>query len=199
MNVTPRKREQIDIRRAAVARYRAMGYTAEAIVEALANEGIRPRNNARWGRRTINKDIDHLKQRYVLNADSDIAKWLDAELDILNFAMQSAVQGVADKTKQVVGYRHVQRRDPATGSVQEVKEPIFETVENLQAIDRVVKIAESRRKLLALDKVFKMPTEEKDDIASRTADRIAEAFRMAAPTAAPSDDPPADAAADTAA
>lgn len=154
MNVTPRKREQIMIRRAAVARYKALGYGLSAIVNALAEDGIRPTNREkRWGPRIIQKDVNYLKERYVLDADSDIAKWLDAELEVMNYALAAAMQGVADKAKVVVGYQHVQKRDPATGSLQEIKNPVFETVENLAAIDRVVKVAESRRKLLALDRL----------------------------------------------
>lgn len=183
MNVTPRKREQMDIRRAAVARYKAMGYGLDAICDAITAEGIRPRSGKRWGRATIAMDLEYLRARYTLNADADIARWIEAELETLRFAMQTAVQAVADKSKVVVGYRHVQRRDPATGALQEIKEPIFETVENLAALDRVVKIAESRRRLLAIDKVYKMQEASHEEMASKAADRIAEVFRGVMPPA----------------
>lgn len=131
------------MRQEAVAKYRRQGYGVAKIIELLEEDGITNKGKA-WSRPTIERDCLDLREAYLNNAVSDVGSWVEEQLDELRYAKQTALRAI------------------------EIGE-IYDGVrigENLKAVEVLIKVNESLRKLLRLEERLHKSGSQEDEISS---------------------------------
>lgn len=139
------ERTKILLRRAEACRLRVAGYTYEQIAETMGYSSAA----------LVRNDVKRALDRYVEEQKRPIEELRARELAALDRAQQVVTEVMESDHLKVNNGQVVMYHDPERG--EDVK--LLDEGPKLAAVDRVVKISESRRKLLGQDAPSKVETQ----------------------------------------
>lgn len=143
----PGERAAVDIRRAKAVEMRCKGATWDQIAAACGYAG----------RESACTDIRRFREQTRVEAEEKLEELRALEVDRLDMLIRAAVEVLERKHVTISGGKVI--RMVADGEVAEegeAGEPLIDDGPTLQAIDRIAKLSESRRKLLGVDAPVKL-------------------------------------------